>query len=81
MMGHIIFANRECASGGEVTYPALFGPVELAAQSRVAAFQTKADKDVRQAGALLELLFEDRPGDVRRALHALVQRGWQRTLT
>jgi hypothetical protein len=34
--------------------------------------QTKAAKDLRQAGAVLEVLFEDRPGDVLAAWEALL---------
>jgi len=37
--------------------------------------QTKARKDLRQAGDLLELLLEDRPGDVQAAWEALAPHG------
>jgi hypothetical protein len=36
--------------------------------------QAKAAKDLRQAGELLELLLDDRPGDVRLAWEALAGR-------
>lgn len=51
--------------------PARFALHKLVvSQRRVAAFAEKARKDVAQAGAVLEVLFEDRPGDVYRALDA-----------
>jgi hypothetical protein len=37
------------------------------AERRIAAFQTKARKDVRQAEQLLQVLLRDRPGDLRTA--------------
>jgi hypothetical protein len=41
---------------------------------------TKREKDLRQAGQVLEVLFEDRPGDVEVAWEALTRRGdaWMR---
>jgi hypothetical protein len=59
-----------------VPAPARFALHKLAvARSRPLAGQTKADKDLLQAGALLEVLFDDRPGDVDLAWQALGARG------
>ena len=43
------------------------------AERRVAAFQTKAKKDLSQAGQLLETLLRDRPGDLRIAWAAAAE--------
>jgi hypothetical protein len=53
----------------------------LVARSRPAVFQTKGDKDLRQAAFLIEVLGEDRPGDLGLALEALRARGrdWNKT--
>lgn len=55
----------------------------LVAQLRPAAFQSKADKDLRQAAQLILALAEDRPGDLALAWHDLEHRGstWKRTAT
>jgi hypothetical protein len=52
----------------------------LVAQLRPAAMQAKAAKDVAQAIDVIEVLVEDRPGDLGLAWEALVGRGarWQR---
>jgi hypothetical protein len=64
-----------------IPQPARFAVHKLiVARSRASAFQTKADKDVRQAAALIEVLAEDRPGDLRLALKAVADRGWDRIL-
>jgi len=60
----------------QVPQPARFALHKLlVAQSRVAAFQAKAGKDLRQAAQLIEILALDRPGDLSLAWDALVQRG------
>ena len=66
----------------QVPQPARFALHKLlVARSRPAVFQTKADKDLRQAGHLIEVLSEDRPGDLALALEALEARGqnWRKT--
>jgi hypothetical protein len=52
----------------------------LVAAERPAAMLTKREKDLWQAGQVLEVLFEDRPGDVEASWEALVARGeaWTR---
>lgn len=52
----------------------------LVAAERPAAMETKRDKDLWQAGQVLEVLLEDRPGDVEAAWEALASRGegWAR---
>jgi hypothetical protein len=52
----------------------------LVAPLRPAAFQSKASKDVAQASEVLDLLMEDRPGDLALAWQALTSRGprWER---
>ncbi|HEY0710381.1 MAG TPA: GSU2403 family nucleotidyltransferase fold protein [Polyangia bacterium] len=52
----------------------------LVAPLRAAAFATKAEKDLGQAADLLEVLLEDRPGDLPLAWRSLCDRGrrWQR---
>jgi hypothetical protein len=54
----------------------------LVAAERPAAMATKRDKDLRQAGQVLEVLLEDRPGDVEVAWEALASRGdkWVRQM-
>lgn len=47
----------------------------LVATERPAAMATKRDKDLRQAGQVLEVLLEDRPGDIEAAWEALAGRG------
>jgi len=47
----------------------------IVTQRRPAAEQTKGHKDLRQAQLLLELLVEERPGDLRIAWEQLVKRG------
>jgi hypothetical protein len=47
----------------------------LVAAERSAAMATKRDKDLAQAGQVLEVLLEDRPGDVEVAWEALAARG------
>lgn len=47
----------------------------IVASSRPAAMQTKREKDLFQAGQVLEVLLEDRPGDVTAAWDALAMRG------
>ena len=55
----------------------------LIAPLRPAAFQAKAEKDVMQAAQVLELLVEERPGDLRPAWDRLRGRGrgWERAGT
>ena len=50
---------------------------------RPAAFATKRDKDLSQAAQVLEVLVEDRPGDIDLAWEALVERGsgWTKRAT
>jgi hypothetical protein len=65
-----------------VPHPARFALHKLlVAQSRSIAFQTKSDKDLRQAAQLVELLGAERPGELERAWASLVERGakWART--
>ncbi|HEY0712704.1 MAG TPA: GSU2403 family nucleotidyltransferase fold protein, partial [Polyangia bacterium] len=52
----------------------------LIAPLRAAAFATKADKDLVQAADIIEVLLEDRPGDLPLAWSALIDRGprWQK---
>jgi hypothetical protein len=60
----------------QVPQPARFALHKLlVARSRPPAFQTKSDKDLRQAAFLIEVLGEDRPGDLALALEALRARG------
>lgn len=47
----------------------------LVSSERPAAMATKRDKDLGQAGQVLEVLLEDRPGDVEEAWEALARRG------
>lgn len=59
-----------------VPTPARFALHKLiVAQERGASLATKAAKDLAQAEAVLSLLLEDRPADVRGAWRALVNRG------
>jgi hypothetical protein len=55
----------------------------LVAPLRPAAFQTKSQKDVTQACQILELLVDERPGDLALAWQALRARGprWERAAT
>jgi hypothetical protein len=58
-----------------VPVPARFALHKLfCAAARQPAFQAKAAKDLRQAAALLEILTEDRPGDLIEAWRALDRR-------
>jgi hypothetical protein len=60
----------------QVPHPARFALHKLlVARARPAALQTKSDKDLRQAGQLIEVLDRDRPGDLRLAWNAIVRRG------
>jgi hypothetical protein len=66
-----------------VPHPARFALHKLVvATSRPAAMQAKRDKDLRQAAQLIEVLAEDRPGDLARARRAADARGerWGRAL-
>lgn len=66
-----------------VPHPARFALHELiTAHRRPAALQTQADKDLRQATQLIELLGSDRPGDLGAARAALERRGptWKKAL-
>lgn len=45
----------------------------VAAERRIAAFQTKTKKDISQAEQLLEVLLRDRPGDLRAAWKAALE--------
>lgn len=47
----------------------------LVAQERPAAMGAKREKDLSQAGQVLDVLLEDRPGDVSLAWDALAERG------
>ncbi|HKY61983.1 MAG TPA: GSU2403 family nucleotidyltransferase fold protein [bacterium] len=47
----------------------------ITSQERAAAFQTKVEKDLRQAAQILQALAEERPGDVQLAWEALRERG------
>jgi hypothetical protein len=58
--------------------PARFAMHKLiVANERDAAWQTKVDKDLLQAGLLLELLVEERPGDLLLIWEDILQRGWK----
>jgi hypothetical protein len=64
-----------------VPAPARFALHKLVvAPRRPASFQTKAEKDVKQAALVLEVLVDQRPGDLRIAWDDLCGRGavWQR---
>ena len=52
----------------------------IVARERPAHERAKAAKDLAQAGALIDVLREDRPADLRKAWRALVSRGggWQK---
>ena len=66
-----------------VPHPARFALHKLlVSRLRPVSFQTKADKDLRQAAELIRTLEEDRPGDLSRARRALERRGerWTRAL-
>lgn len=66
----------------QVPQPARFALHKLlVAVSRQSAFQTKADKDLRQVSHLIEVLADDRPGDLVLAWEAMRARGrvWQTT--
>jgi hypothetical protein len=54
----------------------------LASVDRSIAFQSKAGKDRQQAAELIEVLIEDRPGDLELALESINQRpqGWRKKL-
>lgn len=54
----------------------------LVAPRRPAAFQTKAEKDVMQAIQVLEVLVDQRPGDLRLAWENLRKRGtqWEKSI-
>lgn len=52
----------------------------IVATERSAAWQTKAEKDLLQAGQLLDILAEDRPGDLLIAWEDIVKRNWQKHL-
>ncbi len=72
--------NAAVIDGGgvlvQVPQPARFALHKLlVARSRPAVFQTKGDKDLRQAAFLIDVLSEDRPGDLGLALEALLTRG------
>ena len=59
-----------------VPQPARFAMHKLlVARSRPSAFQAKAEKDLRQAAYLIEVLRQDRPGDLRLAVEAIDARG------
>ncbi len=47
----------------------------LVADARPTAMATKRDKDLWQAGQVLEVLFEDHPGDIESAWETLASRG------
>lgn len=67
----------------QVPQPARFALHKLlVAHSRTVVFQTKADKDLRQAAHLIEVLTDDRPGDLVLAREAIEQRGrrWRTAL-
>lgn len=64
------------ATAVNVPDPARFALHKLiVAGERSVAFAAKRDKDLAQAAELLELLHEDRPGDVALAWRALASRG------
>jgi hypothetical protein len=66
-----------------VPHPARFAVHKLiVATRRVAAFQTKQQKDITQAALLIEALEELRPGELRRAWKNAAARGkaWARAL-
>jgi hypothetical protein len=46
------------------------------------AMQTKAAKDRQQAGEMIEMLMEDRPGDIELAVESINRRGpgWRKKL-
>lgn len=81
-LGYLLEApERAVALNGGAALVNVPGPARFAlhklmvATIRPAAFQTKADKDVAQAVAILAVLLEDRPGDISLAWESLVQRG------
>ncbi len=52
----------------------------LVSGDRPSAFQAKAEKDILQAGMLIDVLEDDRPGDLRRAWQAARGRGWSQRM-
>ncbi|MEJ2472246.1 MAG: GSU2403 family nucleotidyltransferase fold protein [Desulfuromonadales bacterium] len=52
----------------------------IVANERDAAWQTKVDKDLLQAGLLLEVLLDERPGDLLLIREEILQRGWKKHL-
>lgn len=79
--------NAAVIDGGgvlvQVPHPARFALHKLlVARRRPAAWHAKRDKDLRQAVQLIELLGEERPGDLTLAREAIERRGlpWQRAL-
>jgi hypothetical protein len=52
----------------------------LVAGARPSALQTKVEKDLVQAAMLIDLLEEDRPGDLRLAWQSARGRGWSRPM-
>lgn len=52
----------------------------ILATERSAAWQTKVEKDLQQAGQLLEVLAENRPGDLLVAWEDILKRKWQKHL-
>lgn len=52
----------------------------LVAGARPSALQAKVEKDLVQAALLVDLLEEDRPGDLRRAWQSARGRGWSRAM-
>jgi len=52
----------------------------ITADERDAVFQTKVDKDRLQACQLLDVLMDDRPGDIRLALEEIKKKNWIRRL-
>lgn len=52
----------------------------LVAGARPSALHTKVEKDLVQASLLIDLLEEDRPGDLRRAWQSSRGRGWSRPM-
>ncbi len=59
-----------------VPHPARFALHKLiTSQERAAAFQTKVEKDLRQAAQVLKVLSEERPGDIEFAWEDIKKRG------
>ncbi len=67
----------------KVPDPARFALHKLiVSMDRSIAMQTKAAKDRQQAGEMIEVLIQDRPGDIELAIESMNRRskGWRKKL-